>query len=131
MENEKYSMVHEISIKILSEEFDRNDKNEGKLLYKNQAYSIFGLIYAIENETLINIFYYDFYKKNKNNCKMIINNKLYLLSDKYNISDGNQKILKIKLMIIYNTKIDLSYMFYNCKSLKKFYGISKEENNFN
>ena len=34
-------------------------------------------------------------------------------------------------MIINNKRIDLSYMFYNCKSLKKFYRISKEENNFN
>ena len=62
---------------------------------------------------------------------MIINNKISLLSDKYYITDDNQKIIKIKVMIINNKRIDLSYMFYNCKSLKKFYRISKEENNFN
>ena len=61
---------------------------------------------------------------------MTIDNKIYLLTDKYYLTDEKQKILKIKLMIINNKMIDLSCMFYNCKSLKIFYRKQKEENNF-
>ena len=96
-----------------------------------KSYSIYKLIYEIKNEAAINIFYSDFVKNNKNNCQMIIDNKIYLLSDKYHISDDNEKILKIKLLLINNKKIDLGYMLYNCITLKKFYRISKEEYNFN
>ena len=58
---------------------------------------------------------------------MIINNKIYLLTDTYEVFDENIKILKVKLLILNNKKINLSYMFYECKSLKEFHLISDEE----
>ena len=43
MENEKYTMIYKIKhnyyiIRILGEEFVRNNKNKGKLIYKNKKY---------------------------------------------------------------------------------------------
>ena len=45
MENEKYTMIYEIKqnydfIRILGEEFVRNNKNKGKLFYKNKKYPL-------------------------------------------------------------------------------------------
>ena len=57
---------------------------------------------------------------------MIINNKLYLLSDIYKISDKEKKNLKIKLMIMNNIRINLSFMHHDCKELKKFSLISEK-----
>ena len=58
---------------------------------------------------------------------MIIDNKIYLLTEKYQISNDNMKILKIKLLILNDAQINLSYMFYKCDSLKKVNLISKDE----
>ena len=58
---------------------------------------------------------------------MIINNKVYLLTDTYEIVDENMKLLKIKLFILNNKKIDLSFMLYKCKYLKEFRLISEED----
>ena len=120
-----------LSLSSIPDISKKNLKNTNMNSLLEKSYSIFKLIYEIQNETLINIFDSDFVKNNKKNCKMIIDNKIYLLSDKYYISDDNRKFLKIKLMIINDKRINLSYMLYNCKSLKKFYRIPKEENNFN
>ena len=122
---------HCLSLSLIPNISNKKSKNINMNSLNEKSYSIFKLIYEIKNETLINIFDSDFVKKNKGNCKMIIDNKIYLLSDKFHISDDNQKILKIKLMIINNQRINLRYMFYNCKSLKKFYKIPKAEYNFN
>ena len=58
---------------------------------------------------------------------MIVNNKLLLLTEKLEVIDNNKKLLKIKLLILNNKKINLSYMFHECKSLKIFHMISEEE----
>ena len=51
---------------------------------------------------------------------MTINNKIHLLTDKYLINDDKIKYLKIRLIIPNDIKINLSFMFYKCTSLKKF-----------
>ena len=89
--------------------------------------SMIKLIYEINSEKIITIFHPYFVKFNKNKCKMIINNKLYLLTDKYLVEDVNMKLLKIKLLILNNNKINFSLMFYECKSLKEFHVKSEEE----
>ncbi len=92
-----------------------------------KSFSIIKLIYEIKNEKSITIFHPYFVENNKNNCKMIINNKLCLLTDKYDVTDENMKLLRIKLLILNNKKINFCLMFYECKSLKEFHIISKEE----
>ena len=89
--------------------------------------SIFKLIYKIKKEKTIKIFNTDFVCRNKTKCKIIIDNKIYLLTDKYKINNKKKKFLKIKLMILNNVGINMSHMFYDCNSLKKFYDISKKE----
>ncbi len=42
---------------------------------------------------------------------MIINNKMCALSDTYKVDDEKIYLLKIKLLILNNKKIDLSFMF--------------------
>ena len=65
--------------------------------------------------------------KNKGKCKMVINNKIYSLTDRYQIVDENIKLLKIRLLIINNTKINLEHMFYKCKFLKEFHLIQEDQ----
>ena len=91
--------------------------------------SIFKLTYEIKGESIIKLFDEGFAQDPKISCKMIIDNKLYLLSDKYQIFDYNQKFLKVKLLIMNKEKINLSYMFYECYSLKNFSVLSHGENN--
>ena len=86
---------------------------------------IIKLVYKIREEKNISIFSSYFVETNKNKCLMIINNKLYSLTDKYQIIDENTKTLKIKLLLLNNKKVNLSYMFYNCNSLKEFNLIKK------
>jgi len=74
----------------------------------------------MKEEKIITIFGSKFVKHNKNKCKMIINNQIYSLTDKYEISNDNMKILKIKLLMLNDAKINLSYMFYKCDCLIKF-----------
>ena len=91
--------------------------------------SIFKLTYEIKGESIIKLFDEGFAQDPKISCKMIIDNKLYLLSDKYQIFDYNQKFLKVKLLIMNKEKINLSYMFYECYALKNFSVLSHGENN--
>ena len=93
-------------------------------------FSLYKLIYEIKKENSINLFNSKFIRKNKRNCQIIIDNKIYALTDKYEITDYNQKYLKIKLLILKNKKIDLSYMFEDCESLKKFFLITQKKNDF-
>ena len=58
---------------------------------------------------------------------MIINNKLFLITDKYEVTNKNKKLLKIKLLILNNKKINFCHMFYECKSLNEFHIITEEE----
>ena len=105
------------------------------MLEKSSA--IFKLIYKIEKEKTIKIIDTYFILRNKRKCKMIINNKLQLrlLKDTYNINDDNEKMLKIKFLILNDKELDLSQMFNECKSLQKFSIISpkriKSENEKN
>ena len=92
-----------------------------------EDYSMIILIYEIKEHKTIKIFDFDFVKKNKIYCKMIINNKIYALTDIFRVVDKNIKLLKIKLLILNNKKINLSFMLYECISLKEFCLISEEE----
>ena len=58
---------------------------------------------------------------------MIVNNKLLLLTEKLEVIDNNKKLLKIKLLILNNKKINFAHMFYECESLKEFHIITEEE----
>jgi len=91
--------------------------------------AIFKLIYKIEKEKTIKIMDTYFVFQNKRKCKMIINNKLQLrlLKDTYNINDDNEKMLKIKFLILNDKELDLSQMFNECKSLQKFSLISPKD----
>ena len=91
------------------------------------SFSMIKLVYEIKDEKAIIIFHPDFVENNKNNCKMIVNNKLCLLTDRYEVIDENKKLLKIKLLILNNKKINFYHMFHECKSLKVFHIISEEE----
>ena len=75
----------------------------------------------------IRIFHPYFVKRHKCKYKIIINNKLFPLADKYQIDNENIKQLKVKLLVVNNKKIDFSYMFYECKPLKNFILLPKEE----
>ena len=89
---------------------------------------IIELVYKIEYGKNINIFHSYFVQNNKTKCKMIVNNKLSELTDKYQVFKENMNLLKVKLLILKNTKINFSHMFYQCKFLTKFNIISQEEN---
>ena len=92
-----------------------------------KSFSMIKLVYEIKDEKTISIFHPFFVVVNKNNCKMIINNKLCLLTDKYEVTDKNMKLLIIKLLILNNKKINFGLMFYECKALKEFHIITEEE----
>jgi len=101
------------------------------MVFKIERFSsIIKLVYKIREEKNISIFSSYFVETNKNKCLMIINNKLYSLTDKCQIIDENIKTLKIKLLLLNNKNVNLSYMFYNCNSLKEFDLMSKEEKKF-
>ena len=92
-----------------------------------KSFSLIKLIYQIKDEKTITIFNPIFVENNKNNCKMIVNNKLLLLTEKLEVIDNNKKLLKIKLLILNNKKINFAHMFYECESLKEFHIITEEE----
>ena len=116
-----------------------NDINISSMF--ENSYSIFKMLYEIEKPKTLKILDSTFVRNNKGRCKMIINNKANNLIDKYPITNNKINKLKIKLIITNNQGINLSRMFYNCKSLKIFSEISqgepiseillKEENNNN
>jgi hypothetical protein len=60
---------------------------------------------------------------------MIINNKLHSLRNIYQLNENNNRFLKIKLVMMNNVKIDLSFMLFDCSSLKEFSILSTKENN--
>ena len=92
---------------------------------------IIKLIYEIKGEKKIKIFDEEFVYNNEDNSniKMIINNKICELVDEYEITDNNLKFLKVKLLILNNENINLSYMFYDCHSLIDFKILLKDEVN--
>ena len=119
-----------ISMVFFPEKSKRKIKNTIPSSMIGRYYSMYKLIYEIKKENIINLFDSQFINKNRRNCEIIINNKIHPLLDKYEISDYSQKYLKIKLLILNNKRIDLSYMFNDCESLKKFYLFSQKKNNF-
>ena len=93
----------------------------------DKSFSMIKLVYEIKKEKFITIFHQDFVQNNKSFCKMIINNKLCLLTDKYEMADENMKLLKVKLLILNDKKINFSNMLHECQALKEFHIISEEE----
>ena len=103
-----------------------NTKIKSSMLEKFSM--IIKLDYEIENRKVIKLFGYNFFKLNKRKFKIIINNKLCNSSSHfYKISKQNMKVLKVKLIILNIHEINLSEMFYDCKNLKKFSIITKDE----
>ena len=70
----------------------------------------------------IKLFDNDFIKNNKDKCYILIDNKKYDICEKYKLNNNNN-ILKIKL-IETQTITNMSYMFYECSSLKSLPDIS-------
>ena len=85
------------------------------------------IIYKIEGKDEIKLFGEEFIENNKINCKIIIENKEQNLVSYLKVNK-NQEILKIKLKII-KTITNMSYMFYNCKSLISLPDISNWNTN--
>ena len=106
---------------------DRFKLNQSISSYLEKSSLIFKMTYITKKENPIKLFNNKFLNKYKRRCKMIINNKLCDLTDNYKISKGYKKIIKMKLLIFKGKEINLSKMFYECKSLKKFSVLSKDE----
>ena len=86
------------------------------------------LAYEINKKKYIKLFGYKFFNRNKRKLKIIINNKLCNLTNNFKkISNNNMKVLKIKLLLLNEPKINFSQMFYNCSSLNNFSIITKDE----
>ena len=125
-DNLEFNIKNCISLQNL---IDTSRRNINMSSMFEKSASIFKLIYEIKDENILKIFDSEFVLKNQKKCKIIINNKIYPLKDEYEILDDNLKMLKIKLIILNNTKIDLSYMFYDCMELKKFYVLPPQSEN--
>ena len=97
------------------------------------------IFYKIINNNKIRIFGEEFVINNKNNCKIIYENKAYKLSEYFTINNNSNELhIKLKgsindISCIFadcdtlislpdisnlNTTINMSYLFYNCKSLQ-------------
>ena len=66
---------------------------------------IFKLIYKIKKETTIKLIETDFFNRNKRKIQIIINNKIIQLKDSYITLKNDNKILKVKLMILNDKKL--------------------------
>ena len=93
-----------ISLKTIFYPEQNKLKNMSIISMYEKSCSIFKLTYEIKEESIIKLIDEGFAEDPKMDCKMIINNKLYLLSDKYQILDFNQKFLKVKLLIMNKKK---------------------------
>ena len=77
-------------------------------------------------DDLLKIFGLEFVKNNKNKCKIIYENKEYKLEEYININIKNNKKDKIEIKLKgINSITNMSYMFYECKSLFSLPDISK------
>jgi len=88
------------------------------------------IIYDIKKENKIRIFGAKFVENNRNKCKMIIDNKEYEIAEYFNIENykNNDNKLKIILKGI-NNITNMSWMFFECKSLSSLPDISKWNTN--
>ena len=78
--------------------------------FKNEI----NLVYSVKNKGIVNIFGKQCVEKNKDNVELIINGKKTELMDKCKLNKGENNII----MILKKNNVDLSYLFYGCKSLK-------------
>ena len=102
---------HALNEKIKVDEIKSEEKKE-KFEYKNEI----NLIYYADNYKEENIFGSTFVKINNKNIDLIINGERKNLISTYKLKPGENKIT----LIIKNKLTDLSYMFYECFSLKNF-----------
>ena len=102
---------HALNEKIKVDEIKSEEKKE-KFEYKNEI----NLIYFADNYKEENIFGSTFVKINNKNIDLIINGERKNLISTYKLKPGENKIT----LIIKNKLTDLSYMFYECFSLKNF-----------
>ena len=88
------------------------------------------IIYDIKKDVrYINIFGNNFVMNNKDKCKMIIDNKVTEITEKFFVNNNyNNNKLNIILKGV-NDIINMSYMFYECKSLSSLPDISKWKTN--
>ena len=85
--------------------------------FKNEI----NLVYSVKNKGIVNIFGKQFVENNKDNVELIINGEKIELIDKLKLNKGENSII----MILKKKNIDLSYMFYGCKSLKNIDDLKK------
>ena len=81
------------------------------------------IIYKIKDEKIIKLFGENFVNNNKSNCKIFVNNKYQEIYSDYKVEKENT-LLEIKLKEI-NIIRNMSYMFYECKSLYELPDISQ------
>ena len=95
----------------------------------NENITEINIIYNIKNDDNdLKIFGSYFVNSNKNICSLIIDNKEYKITEKFNVKNYKNNILKIKLKGI-NHITNMSFMFYGCSSLISLPDISKWNTN--
>ena len=92
------------NLRLLGNDFVKNNKNKGKLIIKNDNIRILGN---------------DFVKNNKNKGKLIINNKKYKLKEFMNHEEFKKDKIKIYMMLSKDLS-NISHLFDNCEKLKEF-----------
>ena len=102
---------HALNEKIKVDEIKSEERKE-KFEFKNEI----NLIYFADNYKEENIFGSTFVKINNKNIDLIINGERKNLISTYKLKTGENKIT----LIIKNKLTNLSYMFYECFSLKNF-----------
>ena len=104
---------------------NKSDHNNNSLTKKTNQMTI---IYNLKKNTeKIRLFGNKFFKNNKNNCYLLINGKKAELCEFYILNDEgkiDKNILIVKL-IEKNILTNMSYMFFDCTSLKSLPDISK------
>ena len=87
---------------------------------------IIKLVYEIKSKK-IRLFNKEFVNNYKGCLKMVINRKISELNDEFEIFDDKMKLLKVRIFVLNNKKINFSNMFYECDSLLDFDIQSNEE----
>ena len=114
---------------------NNNEKEKINLKIKIIVYSInknineITMVYMLNSNKKIQIFNSIFVEKNKSSCNIIYNDKKYELSEFFEIpknDENNKDLIQIKLIGIKNI-VDISAMFYGCRSLLFLPDISKIE----
>ena len=102
--------------------FKTEANNENKDYKEDEAI----LIYDIKNtRKKIKIFGDIFVKNNKNICKIIYQDKEYELQSTFDKDKIIKKDINFEIKLIGLNKItDMSYMFYECSSLKEIFNLS-------